>query len=280
MDHDRRSILVWNNSRTGQGVFHPTNPNDRPRRIPLQPTSNFPAMQLKDIPTQDRLQLVDNFISLVDHPAVFESIYNLDEVLRRTELSDIACNYLKGQPEVAAIIKDRYLGPAIDLEHLLSLPKASLGYQYALHLKVNQFQPLFYRQKDFSDEISYLTLRRSQSHDIHHVVTGFGADLAGEVGLQAFGLAQTRSPLAVPLIASAMMHAHNSPALLSDIMAQMHHGWEMGLRAKPFMAQKWEENWEKPVSQWREELQVDHPWMGATALRSCFSMMTQLPIAA
>jgi ubiquinone biosynthesis protein COQ4 len=225
-------------------------------------------MKLKDLPTNDRLQLIDSFIRLIDHPAVFESIYNLDEVLRRTELSDSACDYLKGQPEVTAIIQERYLGPAIDLEHLFTLPKPSLGYQYALHLKVNQFQPLFYRQKDCSDDISYLTLRRSQSHDIHHVITGFGGDLAGEVGLQAFGLA------------SAMMHAHNSPALLSDIMAQMHHGWEMGLRAKPFMAQKWEENWEKPVTQWRSELQVDHPWMGANALRSCFSPMTQLPIAA
>ncbi|NJM48749.1 MAG: hypothetical protein HC860_23425 [Alkalinema sp. RU_4_3] len=101
-------------------------------------------MKLKDLPTDDRLQLIDSFIHLIDHPAEFESIYNLDEVLRRTELS----------------------------------------------------------------------------------------------------------------------------------------GWEMGLRAKPFMAQKWEAHWEKPVSQWREELQVDHPWMGTNALRSCFSLMTQTPIAA
>jgi ubiquinone biosynthesis protein COQ4 len=236
-------------------------------------------MKLKDLPTSDRLQMIDSFIRLIDHPAEFESIYNLDEVLRRTELSDSACDYLKAQPEVAVMIEERYLGPAIDLEYLLTLPKPSLGYQYALHLKTNQFQPLFYRQKDCSDDISYLTLRRSQSHDIQHVMTGFGADLAGEVGLQAFALAQTRSPLAVPLMANAMMHAHNSPALLSDIMAQLHHGWEMGLRAKPFMAQKWEENWAKPVDQWREELQIDHPWMGANALRSCFSLMTQLPIA-
>jgi ubiquinone biosynthesis protein COQ4 len=238
------------------------------------------ATKLQDLPTSDRLQLIDSFIHLIDHPAEFEAIYNLDEILRRTELSHTACDHLKTHPEVAAIIQERYIGPAIDLDQLLKLPKPSLGYQYALHLKTNQFEPIFYRQQTFSDDIGYLTFRRSQSHDIQHVITGFGADLAGEVGLQAFALAQTRSPLAVPLMANAMMHAHNSPAMLSDIMAQMHHGWEMGLRAKPFLAQKWEDNWEKPVSQWRQDLQVDHPWMGTNALRSCFSLMTQLPVAA
>jgi len=34
-------------------------------------------------------------------------------------------------------------------------------------------------------------------------------------------------------------------------------GYRMGAKAKPFLAQKWEENWEKPISQWRRELGVE-----------------------
>ncbi|MFQ3618951.1 MAG: hypothetical protein SNJ57_19190 [Cyanobacteriota bacterium] len=31
-------------------------------------------------------------------------------------------------------------------------------------------------------------------------------------------------------------------------------GWELGEQAKPLVAQRWEEAWEKPVRQWRAEL--------------------------
>lgn len=33
--------------------------------------------------------------------------------------------------------------------------------------------------------------------------------------------------------------------------------YRMGARAKPFLAQRWEENWEKPLTQWRSELGVE-----------------------
>ncbi|MBD3885223.1 hypothetical protein IFO70_26190 [Phormidium tenue FACHB-886] len=33
-------------------------------------------------------------------------------------------------------------------------------------------------------------------------------------------------------------------------------GWEMGKIAKQLIAQKWEENWDKPVSQCQEELDI------------------------
>jgi ubiquinone biosynthesis protein Coq4 len=30
----------------------------------------------------------------------------------------------------------------------------------------------------------------------------------------------------------------------------------VGLQAKPLVLQRWEEGWEKPLSQWREELAI------------------------
>ena len=34
------------------------------------------------------------------------------------------------------------------------------------------------------------------------------------------------------------------------------HGQRVGLQAKPLVLQRWEEGWEKPLSQWREELTI------------------------
>ncbi len=37
----------------------------------------------------------------------------------------------------------------------------------------------------------------------------------------------------------------------------MQQGWGMGENAHPFLAQKWEEGWEKPLSEWRADLKVE-----------------------
>ncbi|MBD2327328.1 Coq4 family protein [Alkalinema sp. FACHB-956] len=196
------------------------------------------------------------FLRLTQNPAEFTAIYDLDEVLRQQPISEIACAYLKAQPGMAELLETRYLPAPPDLDQLLTYPKNSLGYCYAKHLRDHQFEPVFYRQREAQDDISYLTLRRSQTHDIHHVITGFGTDLAGEIGLQAFQLAQMRSPLAIALMASAIVHAIAQPELLNAMMQQIAIGWEMGCQAQSVFAQKWEEAWEKPVEVWRQELNI------------------------
>ncbi len=216
-------------------------------------------MKVSNLSTSDKTQLIDSFMRLIEQPAEFSAIYTIDTILRQTELSAVACTYLKSEPAVAAIIQESYIGPIPQIEVLLSYPANSLGYQYAAHLQANQFTPVFYPQQTFDDDISYLTLRRSQTHDIYHVITGFGTDLPGEVGLQAFQLAQTRSPLAIPLIATALAATLDQSVLFCQLMTQLQRGWEMGIQAQPFLAQKWEEAWEKPVVDWRQDLGVKVP---------------------
>jgi ubiquinone biosynthesis protein Coq4 len=211
---------------------------------------------LADLAPDNHLKALNSFIALTQNPANFDAIYDLDEVLRQTDLSAISIAYLKTQPEMAAIIEERYLAPTPDLPALLTCPPDSLGYHYADHLIRHQFDPNFYRPRLVTDDISYVSLRRSQTHDIHHVVTGFGTDTSGELGLQAFQLAQMKSPLAIAIITAGIVNAlDNSPALVAH-MDQILRGWQMGLKAKPLLAQKWEDHWEKPLAQWRLDLNL------------------------
>lgn len=205
----------------------------------------------------DQLRALRCFLTLTQNPATFEAIYDLDEILRRTDLSAIAMQHLHSQPEVAMLMAERYLAPVPDLNVLITYPQDSLGYQFAFHLLANQFDPEFYRKREVVDDISYITLRRSQTHDIQHVITGFGTDTSGELGLQAFQLAQMRSPIAIAIITAGILNAFADAALLTAHMRQIVRGWEMGLTAKPLIAQKWEDAWEKPVSQWRTELGIE-----------------------
>src|SRR5690242_1389204 len=135
-----------------------------------------------EIPLTEQIKALNSFCALTQGSAIFEAIYDLDAILAKTELSKVSVEYLKSQPEVAEIIQERYLAPVPDLEKLLTYPKDSLGYLFAAHLKANNLDPVFYRQRQVQDDITYVSLRRSQTHDIHHIVTGFGTYPAAELG--------------------------------------------------------------------------------------------------
>ena len=49
------------------------------------------------------------------------------------------------------------------------------------------------------------------------------------------------------------------PNDLEAISSGIAHGNRIGLEAAPLVTQKWEEGWEKPLSQWRQELGVKVP---------------------
>jgi ubiquinone biosynthesis protein COQ4 len=205
----------------------------------------------------EKLTAVNSFITLTQNPTDFTAIYDIDAVLRQTPLTSMSIDHLKTQSGMVEMIHDRYLASVPDLDALLSYPADSLGYVYASHLKANGFDQAFYRQIDVKDDATYIALRRSQTHDIHHMITGFGTDLPSELGLQAFELAQMRSPLAIALLSSGIVNAVMRPATLEHTMSLIQAGWQMGLKAKPLMAQKWEDHWKKSIAEWRTELEVE-----------------------
>ena len=97
----------------------------------------------------------------------------------------------------------------------------------------------------------YITHRLRETHDIIHVLTGFGIDGPGELGLQAFNLAQVRSPLAVLLIFGGLLGTLQDDEPLLRALAR---GFEMGLAARCQTGAKHGEGWERPLADWRREL--------------------------
>lgn len=199
---------------------------------------------------------LQGFMTFVADPSNTESVFDIAEGMGHTESTAASVAHLKSIPEVAQIIEERYVAPAPNLQELLTLPKDSLGYIYSSHMTEANFDPEFYRKVVIQDDFTYIALRVRQTHDIWHIVTGFGVDVAGEIGLQAFQLAQNHSPLAVMLMAGALLNTIRANQSLDGIMGVMDRGYRLGRQAKPFLAQKWEEAWEKPLAQWRSELNV------------------------
>lgn len=197
-------------------------------------------------------------ILLFDESGRLEPVWELSNSLVDSPAFQLAIAAMKATPETATFLAERYVAPPHDLEALLSYPPDSLGYIYAHQMKELAFAPIEAAIALDSDS-RYVEYRWQQTHDIWHVITGFDTSAVGEIGLQAFYLAQFQLPLSSLLIANALISATVlQPESLNLLLGAIAQGWHMGKAAKPLITQKWEEAWEKSLVEWRAALNV-HP---------------------
>jgi ubiquinone biosynthesis protein Coq4 len=205
----------------------------------------------------DYLKAIKSLMSLLKGSNAINTIYDLEDGIRKITTNQNMVDYLKTQPEVAEIIEERYIAPPPDIESLLNYPPESLGYAYASSIKQADFDPNFYRKIDIKDDFEYILLRMRQTHDIWHIVTGFQTDVISEIQLKTFEIAQTRRVMAAILVVGTLFKALLiNPQQLDFLLPRLASAYKMGTDAKPLLGQKWEENWEKPLEQWRQELNL------------------------
>ncbi|MBW4442953.1 MAG: hypothetical protein KME10_17280 [Plectolyngbya sp. WJT66-NPBG17] len=208
----------------------------------------------------DYLNTLKSVLGLLRDPTQTESIYDVEDALVRSHPQTMAASvkYMLKHPDVAALAHDRYSAPVPELAKLMTCPTNSLGYAFAQYISSSGFDPGFYRKMEVVDDETCLLFRLRQTHDIWHVVTGMSVDVPGEIGLKAFELSQTRRPLAGILIAGAFVSTMlNQPEQLDRLLDRVASGYRMGAKAKPLLAQRWEEHWEKPLAEWRSELGIE-----------------------
>jgi ubiquinone biosynthesis protein COQ4 len=205
----------------------------------------------------DQLNTIKGVISLLRNPSNTESVYDIEDGLSHSAAMQAAVAHMLSNPEIAQLAKDRYIAPNPNLAQLMLCPPGSLGHAYAAYITGFGFDPEFYRKVEIADDTSYLMYRLRQTHDIWHLVTGFSVDVAGELGLKAFELAQTRRTLSGVLLAGAFLQClFQTPEKLDELLAAISRGYQMGIKAQPLLAQRWEENWSKPLGECRSDLNI------------------------
>ena len=103
--------------------------------------------------------------------------------------------------------------------------------------------PLRASREGEADALLFFVSRIRKTHDVWHVVTGFGTDLRGELGLQGFywgqGLAPTWSVargLLPPVFRRDLPRAR-------EFFASMKAGYDAGRAAAPLLGVAWETCW-------------------------------------
>jgi ubiquinone biosynthesis protein Coq4 len=167
--------------------------------------------------------------------------------------------------------------PKHDLARLRTLPAGTLGREYARFLDANGIEPLVISEsvKERFRDNPY-ALRYATTHDLHHVLAGFDAGLAGEAGVVGFNVGQGSLPGGrVLLWGPRLLWSLLSPTQARRIWHNLRVGRELGSRARLVMAQPLEEWFGEPLEQVRERLGIPDP-PAAGVLASGTSLISEV----
>lgn len=200
-------------------------------------------------------------------PIKFKQLYQARMAYTAGNMGDFAILKADGfgskvEPEVEAKLQ-HVVGyhPPIDLEQLSQYPKGSFGREYAHHMKANHLQP-FNISPEHEDiaKRNVFALRYVVTHDILHVLLGFDTSYAGEIGVLAFATEQNySSSLKLGLKIAKVFAPIIYPLQAKAIFANLRKGKELAKQAKFLLGIRFEEYWERPLSEVKAELGLTTP---------------------
>jgi ubiquinone biosynthesis protein Coq4 len=164
---------------------------------------------------------------------------------------------LRSDPRTAPALRERRPCERIDLQALARLPDGTLGRVFADHCRARSLNPnLVYIQP--TSEVDWLLHNLYGTHDLWHVVTGWGNDEIGEYGLGSFYSGQLGAPTFFTflqgLVSLSVVFRRKSTV---DLMDAITAGYEMGKRAEPLFGTDWPALWAVPIAEVRARLGIE-----------------------
>jgi len=185
------------------------------------------------------------------------------------------------KPGAESLMARRAAPLTVDLQQLQRLPPDSLGGAYADMIQGLGLDPSFYRVRPVESDAEWLTQRIASTHDLHHLVTGFGTRREGELGVLAITAAQIGFP-AFELITRFGLMANRwiNPLLFVRLQRAHAHGLRIAHAAHCLTAVEWESGWERPLSEWRRFLGINEPADGCSYGLNRRSVSSRMGMAA
>lgn len=203
------------------------------------------------------IRFLRHFAKVVWDPSQLDDILAFVASFEQAELIAPMTEHFAQSSRSAAALAARPRVGVVDLEALSRLPEGSLGQAFAGHMRAEGLDPSAIPVLPAHDPVSYTFAHLHEVHDIWHVVTGFGTDTAGELGLQAFNAAQFPTRLGIALVAAGLLNAllfewEDRHARMDEIS----RGWALGRRTPHLFGVDWAQEWETPLSTLRRRLEL------------------------
>ncbi len=188
------------------------------------------------------------------------------------EVIDKYVEAIESHPEQGPLAAARWYAPVFSLKQLEGFALGTLGEAYHRFMVDNDLvEKLAQGYKELTDQFAadgkldrmpdvmrYKVLRGYQTHDLHHVLTGYAATPFDELALQAFQLAQQDYPYSAMTLATIMGHATLvDPYLIKPAMDAITEGWAYGRRARSIQFVAFETMLDRPLAEVRADYGLD-----------------------
>jgi ubiquinone biosynthesis protein Coq4 len=194
---------------------------------------------------------------MVTEAAIVQMGFSRSRLGRRFARWEEVAETLKADPRTAESMRARRPFGPISIENLSLLPEGTLGRVLADHCQEAGIDPNLV-QVPATDEVGWMLNHMYQTHDIWHVLTGWGTDLPGEVGVAAFYSAQFGAPAFFGYnLALIFLNVVMRKSDLGQVMEAFSVGYQTGQRAEPLFGLDWDALWEVPIAELRTRFGID-----------------------
>ena len=147
-------------------------------------------------------------------------------------------------------------GKEPDLDALARLPEGTLGHEFARYFRDNKIPP-FETTLEIKRDVDFIGKRYRETHDLLHVLTGYGTDVMGEMEVQAYALGNLgiRTAMLI-LVVGTLGHfkTHNTGVSSAEYLRRLRAAYQRGRAAPKFLDFWFEHHWETPVEVLRAQL--------------------------
>ena len=186
--------------------------------------------------------------SATKEAAIVEMGFARSRFGRRFARWDEVLQTLRRNPQMAAALQARKAADPIDLDRLERLPDGTLGRVFARHCRARGLNPNLGYIAPESD-VDWLLNHLAQTHDIWHVITGWGNDEVGEIGLGGFYMGQLGAPaffgFLVGLLSLSTVLRRRS---VEDFIEALTTGYGQGKSASSMFGVDWSALWSEPLT--------------------------------
>lgn len=205
-----------------------------------------------------KIRVVKILIQLLLNPKRTDLIFKAVEIVsadpNQEPLKEIE-NRILSHEGFRSMFEAGYVPDAPSLESLKACPEGSFGQALYQHMSQNGLDFGIWPHYENERPIFYLSSRIYQDHDLWHVLLGHGIEVEDEVAVQAFGVAQVRSPISLMLIAGGIIHLLvKDPKRALEAFQKVNAVYNLGRRAPFLLGFRLHDHFARPLAEVRREV--------------------------
>ena len=210
-----------------------------------------------------------HFQNLVADKEDTTQVFEIIDALAGPAFQRNARNFLRSPNAAALLEQDSDLVPYLDdHDRLLAMPEGSLAHAYVAFMRREglsaagleaEYRASPGAQRRHPDVVEWLTDRLRSTHDLFHILTGYGRDALGEQCLLGFTYSQNPN-LGIGFIAyvGGLEMKHRVPGS-RGVLRAVREGQRLGKRADKIHHQDIEALLPRPLAEVRSSLNIGEP---------------------